>query len=215
MKSSKWFLAIVIAIVLLHAAAASAARVDMKDPRRVVGREDDVRIDAQIFQDTVSPSSPINITYQIQNLTGAPVAIAAKVSDISYDNETGTITLSLGSEVPMDGTMPQMTVIGPGEQKTLTGGAVFNAAIPAVRSPFLTVPRLVQVKVNVLRDVAPFAELIARQTQTSLPQTLDDRLFDRWLEANDAILLNTIPVQWHPNSRLSGMEADRRQAGTH
>lgn len=211
MKSSRLFLAIVTAIVLLHAAAASAARVDMKDPRRIVGREDDVRIDAQIFQDTISPSSAINVTYQIHNFTTSPVAIAHKVADISYDSETGTITLSLGSEVPMDGTMPQMTVIGPGEQKTLTGGAVFNAAIPAVRSPFLIVPRLVQVKVNVLRNVGPFAELISRQTPTSLPQTLDDKQFDQWLESNDAIFLNTIPVQWQPKGRMSGMEADRRR----
>ena len=211
MKSSRLFLAIVTAIVLLHAAAASAARVDMKDPRRLVGREDDIRIDAQIFQDTVSPSSPLNVTYQVHNLTAAPVAIAHKIADISYDNETGIITLSLGSEVPMDGTLPQMTVIGPGQQKTLTGGAVFHAAIPAVRSPFLVVPRLVQVKVNVLRNVGPFAEMIERQTQTSLPQTLDDRLFDQWLESNDAIFLNTIPVQWRPKGRMSGMEADQRR----
>ncbi len=103
MKPSKLFYALIATIVLLHAAAATADSINMDDPRRTVGREDNVRIDAQLVQDTVSPGTPIGVAYQIQNLSAAPVAIADKVASATYDQDSRTITLSIGSEVPDDG----------------------------------------------------------------------------------------------------------------
>ena len=111
MKPSKLFFVLIAAIVLLHAAAATADSIDMDDPRRTVGREDNVRIDAQLVQDTVSPGSVIGIAYQIENLSAAPVAVAAKVASATYDQDTRTITLSIGSEVPDDGKMPHIVTI--------------------------------------------------------------------------------------------------------
>jgi len=208
------FLLLVFAIVILYAAGAHAAGVDMKDPRRALGREDDVRIDAQLVQDTISATSPLNVTYQVQNFTSAPVAVADKVCDISYDAESRTITMSIGSEIPADGAMPHVVLIGPGEKKVMTTGGVVHIAVPSVRSPFVSVPGYVQIKVNVLRDLGPFHELIARQTQSSLPQRLSDELFDKWIEGNDTIFLNAIPVRWKPGSHWVMPEADRQSVGT-
>lgn len=55
MKSSKSLVFAAAVVLSINALPSDAASVDMKDPRRALGREDDVRIDAQIAQDTVSP----------------------------------------------------------------------------------------------------------------------------------------------------------------
>ncbi len=210
MKSSKLLLALLGAIVLIHAAAAAAATIDMDDPRRLVGREDDVRIDALLIQDTVSPGSPVGVTYQIQNLTEEPVAIADKVAAASYDEDTRTITLSVGAEVPPAGKMPVLVVIPPGQKKVFRAGATpaFNAA--AMRASMGTEPRYVQVKVSILRDIAVFQELISQQGRAA---ELSDQQFDQWFESNDSIFLNSVPVRYSPRRSNNVAGADRRDAG--
>ena len=141
---------------LFVAVTAHAAHVDMTDPRRALGHEDGIRVDAQLIQDTVSSGSPVGVTYQIQNLTQQPIAIADKVCDISYDNESRTITVSVGSEVPNGGEMPRLTMILPGEKKTLTTGAVLHVTTATVRSPFVSIPQFVEIQV---RELSIFGEL--------------------------------------------------------
>ncbi len=205
MKSSKLFLALIASIVLIHAAAATAAGIDMNDPRRAIGHEANVRVDAQLVRDTVSPGAPIGVLYQIQNLSNSTVAIAAKVSDASYDEDTRTITLAVGSEVPPDGNMPQMVVIPPGEKKLLQASATPNLQAAALRAAFVAAPRYVRVKVAIMRDIRPFVALIEEQDgRTKTP--LSDELFEKWFECNDTIFLNSVPVQFVP-SRPSGAES--------
>jgi hypothetical protein len=189
MKSSLFAVAVILAL------SAQAAHVDMKDPRRALGREDDIRVDAELFQDSVANNAPLNVTYQIQNLTESPIAIADRVASVSYDEDSLTITLSIGAEIP-DANMPHLVVIAPGAKKTLTSGGVFSASLP--NSRLTRVPRYFQVRVNVLRDLTPFRDLIARQTaQTSASIPLPTALFDKWLDSNDTIECNTIPVSWN------------------
>jgi hypothetical protein len=215
-KTSRLFYVLIAAIVLLHAAAATAAGIDMNDPRRTVGREGDVRIDAQLVQDTVSPGSPIGVTWQIENLSATPVAVADKVMDATYDADSRTITFAIGSEVPQDGKMPHVVTIAPGEKKLFRAGATPILAGAAVRSP-LGAPRFVQVKVSILRDLAPFAQLIAAQSQAKpghAAQPLSDELFDQWFESNDTIFLNTVPVRFSSRRSMSGFaSADQRASG--
>ncbi len=206
MKPSKLFYALITAIVLLHAAAATADSINMDDPRRTVGREDNVRIDAQLVQDTVSPGTPIGVAYQIENLSATPVAVADKVASATYDQDTRTITLSIGSEVPDDGRMPHIVTIPPGEKKVFRTGATPMLGGAATRSP-QAAPRYVQVKVSILRDLAPFAKL-------SSAQTLSDEQFDKWFEANDTIFLNAVPVNFSTRRSNSGFaSADQRSSG--
>ena len=213
MKSSKWFLALVASLILIHAAAAGAASIDMGDPKRSLGRAGDVRIDAQLVRDTVSPGAPIGITYQIQNLSDAPVAVAAKVSDASYDGDTRTITLAVGSEVPPDGNMPQMVVIVPGEKKVLQAAATPKLSAQAMRSQFALTPRFVQIKVAIMRNVEPFAQLIASQDGRS-KRRLSDELFEKWFECSDTIFLNSVPVEFVPGASTGVAEsASARSAG--
>ncbi|HEU4887990.1 MAG TPA: hypothetical protein VFV49_08900 [Thermoanaerobaculia bacterium] len=216
MKTSRLFYALIAAIVLLHAAAATADSIDMNDPRRTVGREGDVRIDAQLVQDTVSPGSPIAVTWQIENLSATPVAVADKVADATYDADSRTITLSIGSEVPQDGKMPHVVTIAPGEKRLFRTGATPALAGAAARTS-LAAPRFVQVKVSILRDLAPFAQLIAAQSESRQPraaQPLSDELFDQWFESNDTIFLNTVPVRFSARRGMAGFaSADQRASG--
>ena len=206
MRSTRLFYALFAAIVLIHAAAASAAGpIDMDDPRRVVGRENNVRVDALLVQDTVSPGSVVGITYQIQNLSDEPVAVANKVVAASYDTDSRTITLAVGAEVPQDGKMPQVELIAPGEKKIFRGGATPVLTLAALRTP-QAAPRFVQVKVSILRDVATF-------TNVNSGQLLSDSQFDQWFEANDTIFLNTIPVRFSSRSS-NDQSAERGDAST-
>jgi hypothetical protein len=95
----------------------------------------------------------------------------------------------------------------------LSGGAAVHVAVPNVRSPFVSVPRYVQVKVNVLRDLKPFEELITQQQRAGQAQTaqvaqkLDDSLFEKWVESNDAIFLNSVPVRWEAARNSTSAES--------
>lgn len=214
MRSSKWFTLAVA--TLFSAVAAHAAHVDMSDPRRALGLEDDVRVDAQLIQDTVSSGSPVGITYQVQNLTRQAIAIADKLCDVSYDSDSRTITLSVGSEVPKGGEMPHLTLIPAGEKKTLTTGAILHITTPADHSPFVSVPQFVEIHVSLLREVTPFHSLIEEQSRAATPVMLTDQQFDQWLQSNDTIFLNAIPVHYTagPKSNLTDASQGARTRGT-
>ncbi len=184
--------------------------IDMTDPRRALGREGDVRIDAQLTNETVSPGAPIGVTWQIQNFTESPVAVASRVMDVSYDADSRTITVSIGSEVPDDGKMPLMTVIAPGEKKVFRSGMMLALGAAAMRSTISGSPQLVQLKVSILRDLDPFAAMIRKQTPTAELATLPDALFDQWFESTDTIFLNTLPVQWSGRQQKGGDAESRR-----
>jgi hypothetical protein len=204
MESSKLFLV----VALISAGAARAGQIDMDDPRRAVGREDDIRIDATLLDDTVAAGSVIGITWQIQNLTTHPIAVAEKLCSASFDADSSTITVAIGSEVPVNGIMPKLATIKPGEKKTFTIGAMFTLVTSTVRSPFVAVPRYVQIKVNVLRDLVPFHALLLQQAQSPHPVALTDDQFDHWMESNDSIFLNVVPVRFDAARSRRGSAAD-------
>jgi hypothetical protein len=213
MRSSKPFFA-AVAVSMIAEAAALAASVDFNDPRRALGRDNDVRVDAQLLQDTISSNSPLNVTYQIENFSSSTIAIADKVADASFDADTRTITLSIGAEVPPGPTLPHMVIIKPGEKRILSGGAVVQIMVPQTRTPWTVVPRYVQIRVAVLRDIAPFVKLIEEQRRSSISPALPSDMFDRWVERTNSVFLNAIPVRWKNESRHGSAESDQ-PAGTH
>ena len=187
-------------LITLTAAAVSAATVDMKDPRRAVGTDDGVRVDAQLLSEFVSPHSSIGVTVQIQNLSSQPIAIADRVCEASFDSDSSTITLSVGSEVPVGGEMPRLVVIHAGEKKTVSAGAAVRWSLRAQR---VLRAMLVQIKVNVLRDTTPFVGVSERQK-------LSDEVFDQWLKLNESIELNPIPVRYRAVEDSREADASRR-----
>jgi hypothetical protein len=211
-KSSKPFFAAVAATVI--AASAMAAHVDFRDPKRALGREGDIRVDAQLTQDTLSQSSPINVTYQIENFSNTPVAVADKVLDTSFDVDALTIMFSIGAEVPPGPNMPHLVIIRPGEKRTLAGGALVHVMTPNLRTPWTAIPRYIRIQVTLLRDITPFATLIEQQSKATVPVPLPNEMFDRWVENSESVLLNTIPVYWKNENRGGTAESGHPSAGT-
>lgn len=213
MRSSRLLFAITATALLYAASASAAAGIDMDDPRRALALEGDIRIDAQVIQETVSPGTPIGVTYQIENRGTAAVAVADRVAAASYDSDSQTITLAIGSEVPQDGRMPHVVTIEPGQKKVLRAGATpsLNAAMFRTSA---SAPRFVQVKVSILRDLGPFADVI----DSHAPQgtSLTDDQFEKWFESNDTIFLNSVPVRFSPRrvtGRAGYSAADHRDPG--
>lgn len=204
--------AVLAMLVLTSATTLLAAHVDMNEARRAVARDENIRIDAQLMSESVSPGTPVAVTYQIENLGKSAVAIADKVADASYDADSRTITLSIGAEIPTGTAMPHLALIAPGEKLVLHAGATATIVVPRRESPFAAIPRYVQIKVNLLRDLAPFAKLIEQQRAGSAQVPLPDDMFEQWVESNDAVFLNTLPVRWEPRGAAMGAEAEARRA---
>ena len=191
MKSSL----MVVTLMLTAASGIAAPHVDMKDPRRALGREDDVRIDAQLLQDTLQPNGPIAVTYQVENLSNAPIAIADRVSDVDFNPDDVTMTLTIGSEALSSKTLPHLAVIAPGEKKTFKAGGMVHGVLNG-HGPFAVVPHSVAIRVNVLRDISVFLQAIAAQQQPNAVVAVTNEMFDRWMDSNDSIELNALPVRW-------------------
>jgi hypothetical protein len=200
---------VVVAVTLLSSAAARAAQVDFKDPRRALGREDDIKVDAEMVQDTLSPGTSIGITYQVENLTSSPIAIADKVTNASFDSDSQTITVSIGAEIPQGSAMPHLTTIAPGQKRSFRAGAIAQVVVPNLHGPWAHVPRSVQIIVNVLRDVGPFAKLIAMQANSSTAPPLPNDLFDAWVGSVSSVELNALPVHWTDARRVPTAESSR------
>src|SRR5258705_9850698 len=122
MKSSPALFLYVGSLTLRASLSAHAAGVDGRDARRAVAREDDVRVDAQLLQQELHSNGPISVTWQVQNFSPAPIAVADRTKEIDYDPDTGTIVFSVGAEVPDGTTMPHLVVIRPGEKRVFSAG---------------------------------------------------------------------------------------------
>ena len=199
---------------LLFVAACSTATVDMTEPRRVVGTESAVRVDAQIT-DEIRPGSPVGITYQITNQRTEAIAVADILPDTTWDDETRTLTVSIGSEVPGETTLPRLIRIGPGETKAFTTTARIARLLPAGSADPRAVSRtLLRLKVNFLGDTAPFRELLDIPEKMVVDSKRADELFTVWLERNEVVYTNAVPVKIS-TTRAFGTEPgiEQRPAG--
>lgn len=182
---------------LLFAAACVPTAVNMNEPRRVVGTEDHVRVDAQIIGEDIQTGVPVVINYEITNQRSLPIAVADILPETIYDHDTRTITVSVGSEVPGATTLPRLISIAPGEKKSFTTKARLNFAIRAPSAnPASRMAAELRLKVNFLGDTEPFAQLIGIPQVTVGDQKLADALFPLWLERNEVIYTNAVPMKW-------------------
>ena len=184
------------AALLVLAGCASTSTVDMEEPRRVVGTENNVRIDAQVFGDHLSESARIAIKYDISNERNETIAIADLIPEASYDPDTQTVTVSIGSEVPGHEFLPRLLTIPPGEKKSFDTVARISVIVSRTVTPTTRFPNALRIKLNFLGDTSRFEQLIAIPERAVRSRELAEELFPVWLERNETVFTNALPMRW-------------------
>jgi hypothetical protein len=208
-RGSRFHLLVCSVLLVPGLVGCASTAVDMAEPRRIVGTQDSVRIDAQVSAEQVSPGAQIPITYEITNQRATAIAVAELLPDTSYDAESHTFTVSIGSEVPGNTMLPRLVVIEPGEKKTFSTMARIIYAAPPRGDPQGPPAASFRLKLNFLGDTEPFRELIGIKEVAVADAKLADTLFPLWLESNEVVYTNAIPMRWMSRSRETG-SPDRR-----
>ena len=71
-----------------------------------------------------------------------------------------------------------------------------NLVMPASAGPFVAYPQLLRLKVNFLGNVKPFEKLIDIPERAIADAKLADSMFATWIENNEAVVTNAIPIRW-------------------
>lgn len=187
-------LASLLVLASLSLAGCASNAVNMSEPRRVVGTESSVRLDAQI-SDEVRPGAPVAIQYEITNDRPHAIAVADILPETSWDGETRMVTISVGSEVPGTTMLPRLIRIGPGEKKQFSTTASLARVVPSrPADPRARNSTLLRMRLNFLADTEPFTELIDIPQKAVADAKRADELFAKWLEQNEVVYTNAVPV---------------------
>ncbi|HUF16935.1 MAG TPA: hypothetical protein VMS12_02695 [Thermoanaerobaculia bacterium] len=182
-------------LAMLMVAGCASSTVDRDEPRRLLGRESDVRVDAQMFGNRINPGTIVTINYEIQNFRSEPIAFAEGPATADLDTSSRTITVRIGAEVPGIPPLPRLQVIGPGEKKSFTTGARMNFLIPDRGEQLSNYPQSLRIRVNILRSVEPFSMLVGPQEGPQDPN-LAEEIFPAWVENIASVTTNSIPINW-------------------
>jgi hypothetical protein len=180
----------------------------MEEESRVLGFENGIRVDALFYGLTGSGrSATVSVTYEIENQRSSPIAFAEIVPVSSFDSETGTFSVIVGSEVPGHELLPRLIEIKPGERASFSTAARLTvpAVDPSVRG---LPPRDVQLKVVYLEDVEQFRELIGIPEVAVRDPKRADELFLPWVEGTRSVVTNAVPLR----SRSMSQRAPDRSA---
>jgi hypothetical protein len=206
---------ILAAAIFLLAACSTTLRtspVNQDEPRRVVGTDNDVRVDAEIFGDQLGSSVTIPLKYDVTNSRKLAIAIADMVPETNYDEETQTVTVNIGSEVPGAMLVPRLISIAPGQKKSFSTVARVNILVPS-GTPVSRIPRAMRLKVNFLDDTTQFEHLIAMTEKGINDPKMADELFPKWLERNETVYTNALPMRWTMPQQDEAPAPARRRRG--
>lgn len=184
-----------LAVCMLLAACSTTKSVNMAESRRVVGTDSDVRIDAEVYGDRLGPNVTLPVKYDITNHRQTTILIADLLPESTYDPDTHTVTIAIGAEIPGEEFLPRLIPIRSGERKSFTTAAhVVIIATPA--SPWVQRPNALRLKVNFLGNPAPFEKLIAIPERAVHDPALAAELFPKWVEGNETVVTNSLPMRW-------------------
>lgn len=203
-------------LAALAFASCASSPVDLQESRRALGTESDVRVDAEVWGDKLSQSTTVPFKYDVTNQRPTSIAIAELIPAASYDPETQAVTIDVGTDVPGEEFLPRLIVIGPGEKRSFSGVAHVNIMLPVNRatSPMTSYPKALQIKVNFLNDPQPFEMLVGISERAVHDPKLAAELFPKWLERNEVVLTNTLPMRWGAEDNPMPNAAGRRARGT-
>jgi hypothetical protein len=176
----------------------------MTEPRRVVGPENDVRIDAEVYGDTLGPSVSIPIKYDITNNRSRAILVADLLLNATYDPETLMVTVDIGSEIPGEQFLPRLISIPSGGKKSFRGAARVSILHNPTSTPFTPRPNKLRLRVNFHGETKPFEKLIDIPEKVVHDPALAEALFTQWVEGNETVVTNTLPMRW----RVGGIVPD-------
>ena len=182
--------------LVVAAGCSSTKPVDMKEPRRIVGTENGVRVDAEIFGDHLTPNTSIPLRYDVTNQRATPILIADLIPQANYDAETQTVTVNVGTEIPGEQFLPRLIPIAAGEKKSFSAGVHVVIASATAVSPWQARPNALRLKINFLSEIEPFEKLIAIPEKAVHDPQLADQLFAKWVEGNETVTTNSLPMRW-------------------
>jgi hypothetical protein len=204
----QWTVAALI-VALLTVSGCATAPVDKDEPRRVVGSEERVRVDAQVFAQRLSANEVVSIAYEIVNGRDEAIAVADLLPSTSYDAESRTLTVEIGSEVPGNEFIPRLQKVASGETKAFTVGARMPALQGTERLG--NVPRYLRIRIYFLGDVKPFETLVGIPERAIRDTALADQLFPQWVDNTESVVTNAIPIQWNSAAAADVPAARRRR----
>ncbi|HEY0592161.1 MAG TPA: hypothetical protein VGE86_03735 [Thermoanaerobaculia bacterium] len=158
---------------------------------RVLGRDNDVRIEAKVLTNEFRQAANVAITYEIENFRKEAIAFAPLAPTVDYEPGSRTLTVGLGSEIPVEEAFPRLVRILPGERRTFSTGARLTVPPPATSSRFG--PRYLQLRFNYLDGTEPFEPMIANGGHATGDQ---EGLFRNWLDHIAAVVTNALPIRW-------------------
>jgi hypothetical protein len=206
-------------LFLLFAATGcmSTKPVDMKEARRVVGTENGVRVDAEVFGDRLTPNISLALKYDITNERSMPILVADILPQANYDPDTHTVTVDIGTEIPGEQFLPRLIPIKSGEKKSFATG-VHVVIMASASSPWQPRPNALRLRINFLGDAQPFEKLVAIPEKAVHDPQLADQLFTKWVERNETVVTNALPMRWaagSPDEPTPAIPARRgRRGGT-
>jgi hypothetical protein len=179
--------------------------IDMKEPRRMVGTENDVRVDAEIYGDEMSQGASLAIKYDVTNQRSHPILIADLVPQANYDPDTRTVTVDIGSEIPGEEFLPRLISIPSGARRSFNAGARINILVP-LQGPWTPRPRALQLRINFQGEAAPFMKLIDIPEKAVRDKQMAAEIFPKWVEGNETVTTNSLPMRWTTSSRPAMMD---------
>ncbi|MGH9458860.1 MAG: hypothetical protein ACRD2J_14600 [Thermoanaerobaculia bacterium] len=181
------------AILLTTACSTTTPQVDMSESLRVLGREGDVRIDAQLETNEFAPSSLVSLVYEIENLGDETIVFAEVHPAVEYLADQRMITVTIGAEIPREEALPKLRRILPGERRTFTAGARLSVSRATIER---LAPRYLQVKLSYLDGAEPFEPYL----EAAVPR-VDEALFRTWVDHIAAVFTNALPIHWRGSDR--------------
>jgi hypothetical protein len=144
----------------------------------------------------LSSTATIALKYDITNQRPMTIAVADIIPETSYDSETQTVTINIGSEVPGERFLPRLIPIAPGEKKSFSTTAHVNLIMPTATSPLTRFPNSLRLKVNFLGETKPFEQLMGITEKALHDPQLANALFPTWIERNEVVITNALPMRW-------------------
>jgi hypothetical protein len=185
----------------------------MEEARRVLGTESDVRVDAEIFGDRLASNITLALKYDITNERPTPIAVADILPVATYDADTQTVTINIGSEVPGERFLPRLIPIASGEKKSFATTAQINLMMPTASSPLTRFPNALRLKVNFLGETQPFEQLLGITEKAVHDPQLASVLFPTWIERNETVVTNALPMRWSAPIEASPVVDPRSMTG--